>query len=534
MKAYLLHDGKDFNWGRDEFWNERTLVQDLELNTLYGTMAAGDKYLFDVVKNVLPVSLTDIDDILYRQAVLQDCIAHEDIVRQAYAIAIEALEAERNSFYWGVTSSPNGILHGARDQVQQFSGMLVRLRRLAEDNAGQFESAGFRRFFSMLQEELSDEYLTTVSACLKELKFNRGVLISASPGRGNKGEHYVLRKPAERDPNFLRRVFAKRPPSRTFRIADRDENGARALSELEARGINHVANALAQSADHIKSFFTMLRAELGFYLGCANLRVELVRRGMSVCFPVPHAVGERRLRFRGLYDASLALRLGQPPVSNDADANGKDLIVVTGANQGGKSTFLRGAGIAHVLMQAGVFVGATEFQANIAQAIFTHYKREEDASMTGGKFDEELRRMSEIADHMVEHALFLSNESFASTNEREGSDVGRQIVDALLEHRVKVFIVTHLYSLARGLYDEGSFPAIFLRAERREDGVRTFKVIEAEPLQTSFGQDLYRQIFGRDAMQETLVTASPRAALAPGIPEGAPFGPGEQQNVDGR
>lgn len=508
MKAHLLHDDRDFPWRRDEFWNERTLVQDLELNTLYRTMAAGDEYLFDIAKKVLPLGLTEIEDILYRQAVLKDCVAHEDVVRHVYAIAVEALEAERKSFYWGVTSSPNGILHGARDLVQTFSAVLLRLRRVAEDNVGRFESAGFRRFFGMLQEELSDEYLATVGACLKELKFNRGVLISARPGKGNKGEQYVLRKPPVPDPNFLRRMFAKRPPSRTFRIAERDENGARALSELEARGINHVANALAQSADHIKSFFSMLRAELGFYLGCVNLRNELMRRGMPVCFPVPHSIGERRLRFRELYDVSLALRLEQPPVSNDADADGKALVVVTGANQGGKSTFLRGAGIAQILMQAGVFVGAAEFEANLAQAIITHYKREEDASMRGGKFDEELRRMSEIADHMVEHALFLSNESFASTNEREGSDIGRQIVDALLEHRVKVFLVTHLYSLARGLYETGTFAAIFLRAERREDGVRTFRLIEAEPLQTSFGPDLYRQIFGADAAEENGAIAS--------------------------
>lgn len=175
----------------------------------------------------------------------------------------------------------------------------------------------------------------------------------------------------------------------------------------------------------------MLRAELGFYLGCVNLRNKLARRDMPVCFPVAHPSGERWLRFCGLYDASLALRLEQPPVSNDANANGKDLVVVTGANQGGKSTFLRGVGIAQILMQAGVFVSATE-------------------------------------------------------------------LEALLEHRVKVFLVTHLYSLARGLFEETSFAALFLRAGRREDGVRTFRLIEAGPLQTSFGQDLYRQIFGVD------------------------------------
>lgn len=224
----------------------------------------------------------------------------------------------------------------------------------------------------------------------------------------------------------------------------------------------------------------------------------------------------------------------QAPVGNDADANGKDLVVVTGANQGGKSTFLRSIGIAQILLQAGVFVGAGEFEANAAQAIFTHYKREEDSSMRGGKFDEELRRMTEIVDHMVANALFLSNESFASTNEREGSDIGRQILDALLEHHVKIFFVTHLYSLAHELHEHEKFPSMFLRAERRDDGVRTFRLIEAEPLQTSFGQDLYLQIFGEDAAPEPGAIAPVPGSPGAGVPEDAPAVPGEEQSVDGR
>ncbi|WP_043284247.1 MutS-related protein [Paraburkholderia oxyphila] len=496
MKACLLHVASDFPWRRDEYWNERTLNQDLELNTVYQAMAAGDEYLYDTVRKVVPLSLSNVDEILYRQAVLKDCIEHEPVVRQLYAIAVEALEVERKSFYWAMGASASSVLHSARDLVQAMLGVLGKLRRVADDNVGQFRSSGFRRFYAMIIEELTDEYFVTITRCLKELKFSHGVLISACPGKGNKGEHYVLRKPHEKDPNLFRRLLTKGPPSRTFRIPDRDENGARALSELESRGINHVANALAQSADHIKSFFFMLRAELGFYLGCLNLRNELLRREMPVCFPVPHAPRERRHRCQQLYDVSLALRMEQAPVANDADANGKDLVVVTGANQGGKSTFLRSIGIAQILLQAGIFVGAREFEANVAQAIFTHYKREEDATMHGGKFDEELKRMSEVVDHLVENGLFLSNESFASTNEREGAEIGRQIVDALLEHHVKVFLVTHLYTLAKGLHDEDPYPRMFLRAERRDDGVRTFRLVEAKPLQTSFGQDLYQEIFG--------------------------------------
>lgn len=354
----------------------------------------------------------------------------------------------------------------------------------------------------MILDELTDSYFRTMAGCLKELEFDSGVLASAGLGQGNKSRNYVLRKPNAAESNPFHRLLAKRPPSKTFRVAERDEAGANALSELQDRSVNHVASALAQSADHILSFFSMLCAELGFYLACVNLRSELRRRGMPVCFPVPCNFAERKHRYLGFYDVSLALRMERQPVSNGGNANGKDLIVVTGANQGGKSSFLRSIGIAQVLMQAGTLVGAESFEANLVRGIFTHYKREEDITMRGGKFDEELKRMSTIVDYMVEDSLFLSNESFASTNEREGSDVARQIVNALLENRVKVFLVTHLFALARGLYDSSNFPILSLRAERRDDGVRTFRLIEAEPLQTSFARDLYNQIFRVDGATE--------------------------------
>ena len=91
--------------------------------------------------------------------------------------------------------------------------------------------------------------------------------------------------------------------------------------------------------------------------------------------------------------------------------------------------------------------------------------------------------------------MLLFSESFAATNDREGSEIARQIVSALLERRIKVFFVTHLYEFAHGFYDQNMSNAIFLRAERQVDGGRTFKIMEGEPLQTSYGEDLYNRIF---------------------------------------
>src|SRR5207302_635143 len=108
-----------------------------------------------------------------------------------------------------------------------------------------FRSEGFARFFAMLATELDDDYFQTIADHLKELRLRRGVLISAELGKGNKGTHYVLRRPREQ--SWMQRIAIGNRSGYSFRIPDRDENGFRALSELEGKGINLVANALAQS-----------------------------------------------------------------------------------------------------------------------------------------------------------------------------------------------------------------------------------------------------------------------------------------------
>jgi len=99
-------------------------------------------------------------------------------------------------------------------------------------------------------------------------------------------------------------------------------------------------------------------------------------------------------------------------------------------------------------------------------------------------------------DDLSPKSIVLFNESFASTNEREGSEIARQIVRALLERGIKVFYVTHLFDLAQGFHRAKMSTALFLRAERLADGQRTFRLVESEPLPTSHAEDLYRRVFG--------------------------------------
>jgi len=498
MKAFLMFKDQDFDLRRKLPLNEQALTQDLELNTLFNAMALGDKFLFDVAKWAVLCGLNnDLNTILYRQDILKDCLKNPSIVRDIYDIAVGAIEGEKKSYWSFFSKYPGAILSRSIEVLQMSVGVLKRLRNVADEHADKFDSKGFRAFFAMLKRELGDEYFGCVENHLKELKFRDGVLMSAELGKGNKGTNYVLRQSQEKKQSWMERIFAKKPPVYTYNIHPRDESGFRALSELRERGINLVANALAQSTDHILSFFNLLRTELAFYVGCLNLHGQLAQMGEPISFPLPTASSERRQSFNELYDICLALTMKQKIVGNDVNADNKDLVIVTGANQGGKSTFLRSIGLAQLMVQCGMFVPAESFCSNICDGLFTHYKREEDATMKSGKLDEELSRMSDIVDHITSNPMLLFNESFAATNEREGSEIARQITCALLEKGMKIVFVTHLYEFAHGFVDKRMENAIFLRAERQADGGRTFKLVEGEPLQTSYGEDLYRALWSK-------------------------------------
>ncbi len=498
MKVFLMFQDRDFDLNEELLSNQQALTQDLELNTLFDAMALGDKFLFEIARKAVLSGLSNgLDTVLYRQDILKDCLENASVVRDIYNIAVETIENKKRHWYggWALTRFPSSILYDSVKTVEIFAEMLKKLRNIIDEHGGKFRSKRFTALFAMLQQELSDEYFDSIKKHLKTLEFKNGALMSAELGKGNEGTGYVLRRPHTEKRNWMERLLAKRAPAYTFSIAPRDEAGGRALSELRDKGINLVANALAQSADHILSFFEMLRMELAFYVSCLNLHEHLAQIEAPTCFPQPMPPGERRHAFKGLYDVCLALTMKRSVVGNDVNADSKNVVIVTGANTGGKSTFLRSIGLSQLMMQCGMFVPAETFSSALCDGLFTHYKREEDASMKSGKLDEELGRMSAIVDNLTPRAMVLFNESFAATNEREGSEIARQIVSALSENGMRIFFVTHLYEFAHSFASETMGNRLFLLAQRQADGARTFKLAEGEPMETGYGEDLYRRIF---------------------------------------
>lgn len=491
----MLEDG-DFDFERPPARNERELIHDLDLNTLLVAMANGDKFLYEIAKATLMLGLDDPAAIVYRQHILEDCLAHPEVIRELHAIVVDAIEAQRHA--WGVWSGyakrhPSSALSGSVEALKLYVVSLRRLRQLADDRAALFVSEGLARLFATLKLELDDDYFRAIDEHLQQLKFRNGMVMSVRLGAGTKGIEYVL-APGAAKRTWKDRMRIGGAPSYSFEIHPRDDAGLAAMTELRDRGLNAVANAVRQSTEHIRSFFDRLASELGFYVGCLNLHDRLAEKGEAICTPLPVSWDPPRLAFSDLHDICLTLRTTGSVVGNDVNANGRQVIMITGANSGGKSTFLRSVGVAQLMMRCGMFVTAGSYLGSVWGGLYTHFIREEDATMTSGKLDEELSRMNWIAEGLTAGSVVLFNESFSATNEREGSEIARQVVHALVESDIRVLFVTHLFDLAESFHVEHHDTTLFLRAERQEEGQRNFKLVEGGPLPTSYGEDVYDRI----------------------------------------
>jgi DNA mismatch repair ATPase MutS len=484
-------------------WNAEALVQDLELDMLFEAMAGEDDCAFLMARRELLCGCSnDAKVIRYRQAVLQDTLQNADLLRKLYAASQTALKQARRHYLGNILSNyPDSVLRWAVEIMEALLPQLLTVREIAEAAEGRFASDGWTRFFATCRRELSADFFAAAKDHLATLKRYDRELISAELGPGNHASNYVLHA-LSRDRTTrwerLLRVFtpgSDDKESLSFAVASEDENGHRALRELRNRGIAVAARALGRSACHVRDFFALLRVELSFYIGCLNLHERLAGKGEPSCMPDSASRDACALSFDGLYDPCLSLRQEERLVGNDVDADSRLLVVITGANEGGKSTFLRSVGVAQLMMQAGMFVAANAFRSSVVPAVITHFRREEDEAMRLGKFEEELERMSELIDHALPGALLLLNESFSSTYEREGSEIALQVTKGLADSGVRILFVTHLFEFARRAASVTT-ETLFLRADRGPAGERTFRILPGEPLNTGFAGDLYLRVFG--------------------------------------
>ena len=234
------------------------------------------------------------------------------------------------------------------------------------------------------------------------------------------------------------------------------------IDHVEAQILERVANLYPDTFAALRGFCvryencfdeTIVRfdREVQFYRAYLEQIAPIQDRGLAFCLPDVTADGHE-VRAREAFDLSLALRLGKaggPVVTNDFELAGAErILVVTGPNQGGKTTFARMFGQLHYLASLGLPVPASEARLLLPDRVFTHFEREESVATLRGKFEDELIRIREILEHATARSVLVMNESFGSTTLRDALVVGGEIVGQVIELGALCVFVTFVDELA--------------------------------------------------------------------------------------
>lgn len=191
--------------------------------------------------------------------------------------------------------------------------------------------------------------------------------------------------------------------------------------------------------------------EAQFYIAYLEYIAPFTRAGLT--FSLPAVQAERApVTANGMFDLALAEELlpqGRPVVCNDISLSKQErVVIVTGPNQGGKTTFARVIGQLYHLAGIGCPVPAANASFSVCDRIFTHFEREENLVNLSGKLQDDLIRIREILENATGESIILINEILASTTLRDAVFIGKRIMDRILEMGTLCVCVTFLDELA--------------------------------------------------------------------------------------
>lgn len=225
---------------------------------------------------------------------------------------------------------------------------------------------------------------------------------------------------------------------------------------------------------------TILRfsREIQFYLSWLDFIKPLRQTNLPFCYPRLCNTAESLYSFDG-FNLALARMEYSKTVVNDFRLNEPErIMVVTGPNQGGKTTFARAFGQVHYLASLGLCVPGREAALYLFDNILTHFEREEDLSSLNGKLQDDLVRLRALLGRATSQSIIIVNEIFASTTLSDALSLGGNMMDIFAALGAPVVLVTFLDELA----SHGPETVSMMSTVREDDPTdRTFKIIRKPP-----------------------------------------------------
>ena len=260
-----------------------------------------------------------------------------------------------------------------------------------------------------------------------------------------------------------------------------------ALNHIEEEIVNRVALLFPQPFAALREFretyprfqhdiLKRFDREVNFYIAWLDWIAPLRRAGLPFCQPLV-STDDKAIACDDGFDLALAAKQGQ--ASDAVIRNGFELrgcervLVVTGANQGGKTTFARMFGQLHWLAALGLHVPATAAKLFLFDRMFTHFEREESVATLRGKLHDDLVRMHEILLKATDRSLIVMNEIFSSTSLKDAQFLARRVLEAVCERDTLALCVTFMVELARLNEKTVSYVAT---VDPHDPAIRTFQI----------------------------------------------------------
>ena len=435
---------------------DRSFASDVNLDQIIATIA-GDREERDLITALLLGHLDDIDTVHYRHEVFRDledqvlCEQIRHFAERMHQVRAHLAQARKMQYQH---QREGWFLDAAAIYCEAVASLVDDL------GSAQLTSRALLAFREFLTAYVASSAFAALSADTRAQKDALGQIRYCVRIRGERVDVSRYEGQADYSAEVLKTFERfKQGVVKDYRIKYRtwpgmNHVGAQILQSL-ARLFGDEFSALdgycSQHAEFFDETIRRFEREVQFYLAYLDYVGPLRAAGLSFCYPEVTAAS-KDVFATDTFDLALAKKLvseGKPMVRNDFHLAGPERIfVVSGPNQGGKTTFARTFGQLHHLAGVGCPVPGRAARLFLYDRLLTHFEREEDVTRMRGKLEDDLVRIREVLRAATPNSIVIMNEIFTSTTLSDARFLGKKVMEKIIQLDLLCVYVTFVDELA--------------------------------------------------------------------------------------